>query len=573
MTKIQSHLSNIISEIVLKAYGYEKPPEIARTKQREHGDYATNIALILAKIAKKQPRKIAEEILAQIPKDPSIKGTEIAGPGFINFYLTNQVKTEVVARICDNPKNLVDTTPEPKSILIEFVSSNPTGPLHVGHGRAAAIGSTLANLYQAIGHKVQREYYVNDAGTQIDTLALTVLLRYCGFMQLPEGLYQGDYIQPIASSIPENKITLSKNDIQDWVSSQESDFQDYFFSKDSTDEKDTHLAHLIHWMRTAIPQQIDWLKSHSYKAILDDIRADLETFRVPFDQFFCESDLVKNGDVEKAIADLSKQNLTEKRDGAMWFKSTLKGDDKDRVLIKANGDYTYFATDLAYHWHKSHRTDIMMDIFGADHHGYIKRLESGVHALNTESKLIIRTYQFALLIRDGKTISMSTRKGVFETIKDVYQYCGVDATRYFYMMRHGDQKIEFDMDLARSKSQENPVYYIQYAHARICRIFETCKPSSHANLGLLTDDYELDLCQHLDAFNENIQKCIALNDPSPLCTYLFDLARIIHKYYNHVHVLNAEEQLKNSRLNLLNACKITLKTGLDILAIEAPGAM
>ena len=562
----------MIAKVVLGLYGYAQKPEITRTKQREHGDYATNIALILAKVAKKKPRDIANEIVAHLPDDAAIESCEIAGPGFINFHLSSHIKTAIVKEICTHPASLIEQVAQKSSILIEFVSSNPTGPLHVGHGRSAAIGSTLANLYQSIGHDVQREYYVNDAGTQIDTLALTVLLRYCGIAKLPEGLYQGDYINPIASSIPDDKIKISQEEILLWVKAQEPAFQAYFLEQESSEEKDSFLARMIDWMRSTLPQ-LDWLKTHSYRAILNDIQADLETFRVPFDRFFCESDLVKNGDVNKAIDTLTQQNLTEKRDGALWFKATLKGDDKDRVLIKANGDYTYFATDLAYHWHKSHRTEIMMDIFGADHHGYIKRLQSGVQALNTQSQLIIRTYQFALLVRDGESISMSTRKGVFETIKDVYQYCGIDATRYFYMMRHCDQKIEFDLELARRKSQENPVYYIQYAHARICRIFETCQPQNNPDLSLLTEEHELDICQHLATYNESIYRCIEINDPYPLCQYLYELARLIHKYYNHTNVLKADEDIKNSRLNLLSACKIVLKDGLDILAIEAPGTM
>ncbi len=574
MSSAEKKLQQVLAQAVKSIYSAEIQPQIIRTKQKDHGDYASNIAFVLAKHLHHPPKGIAQTLAEHLAPVSWLKQIDIAGPGFINFFLADETKVSVIKKI-QQSKQLITPTSNPKKIIIEFVSANPTGPLHVGHGRAAALGSTLANLYQAYGHQVHREYYVNDAGNQINILSLSVLLRYYAlhstFNILPYGCYQGDYINGIAKKIPSQKIPVQPEKFMNWLADQPPEIHTAIHSKDEHDMTIECLRAMVLWMQEEI-SQYPWLKNHAYSTILDGIRQDLIDFNVHFDSFFHESSLVPEA-VDKALQRLDSQNLTEKRDGALWFKASQVGDEKDRVLIKANGECTYFATDLAYHWHKSQRADIMQDLFGADHHGYCARIKAGVNALATETPLDIRIYQFVTLLREGEKVGMSTRSGQFETVRDIYEFCGVDAARFFYTMRSGDQHLDFDLDLAKSASQDNPVYYIQYAHARICRILSKDNLKPEPDLSNLTDENELLLCHHLEQYQKIITRCIELNDPQPLSNYLLELAKKFHRYYNHIHVLKAPEPIKHARLSLLDAVRLVIADGLKILGISAPGSM
>ena len=574
MSSSEQQLKELLASVVASLYNIQTPPQITRTKQRQWGDFASNIAMLLTKELKLPPRDIAQTIAHELSKSDWIVKVDIAGPGFINIFLSNYTKVAIINHVRQAP-SLITPTDSPQKVIIEFVSANPTGPLHVGHGRAAALGSTIANLYEAYGHQVHREYYVNDAGNQMNILALSVLLRYYAlhhdFSLLPFGCYQGAYISDIARGIPTDKCSSDPSAFLHWLGTQESAIQEAFHSTQEHPATLEALRLSTQWLKDQEPAYA-WLQSYALTNILDGIKKDLEDFRVRYDDYFYESSLVPDA-VSQTLDRLAHLGLTETRDGALWFKASQVGDDKDRVLVRSNGEYTYFATDLAYHWHKSQRASHMLDLFGADHHGYCKRIQAGVNALNTDAVCDIRIYQFVTLLREGKKVGMSTRSGQFDTVRDVYDYCGVDAARFFYLMRSCDQHVEFDLDLAKSASQENPVYYVQYAHARICRILDKEPAPSQVNLTHLTQDLESDLCLHLEQYEKTISRCIDSHDPQPLCTYLLDLAKMFHSYYNHVPVLKAADDVRQARLALLDAIRHHIADGLALLGVSAPGQM
>ena len=450
---------------------------IERSKNPEHGDYATNVAMLLAKPLRKNPRELAQAIATSLPKSQHIENVEIAGPGFINFRLNQACRQSAVRRVLELGERF-GWQPEDsrESITIEFVSANPNGPLHVGHGRGAAYGASLANIKQAVGHTVQREYYVNDAGRQMDILAVSVWVRYLDLggvsVRFPDNGYKGDYVVEIARALRAkegDRLMQKAVDIQADLPLDESQG-----TPDAPGDKEKHVDALIARARGLLGEA-------DYRLVFDagltwclaDIRDDLAQFRVKHDTFFSERSLMTDGYVARAIDTLRSKGHLYEQEGATWFRATDFGDDKDRVVVRENGVTTYFASDLGYLLSKFERGySKALYVFGADHHGYIARLKAAAQGLGLDpANIDIRLVQFAILYRDGERVQMSTRAGSFVTLRELREEVGTDAARYFYVMRGNDQHLDFDLDLAKSQSNDNPVYYIQYAHARICAIF------------------------------------------------------------------------------------------------------
>jgi arginyl-tRNA synthetase len=558
--------------------------QIERTRGKNHGDYATNAAMVLSKPLKKNPREIAEKIIALIPADPQIKQIEVAGPGFINFFLADSAFQKIANEILTTDgvyghSNIGNH----QRVIIEFVSANPTGPLHVGHGRSAAYGATVANLLEAVGYKVHREYYVNDAGRQMQILTLSIWLRYLELVgetiPFPSNGYKGDYIIDIAKDL---KVKYG----QRFHKSPQQIFHDIPKDEDETGhgDKEAHIDALtIRAKNLLSDDEFQVIFKQGLKAILQDIRDDLEGFGVSFQEWFPESNLIKNGDIERGLARLDKAGFLYQRDGATWFQATSFGDEKDRVVIRENGQATYFASDVGYHLNKYERGfDIILDIFGADHHGYSPRIKALLQAAGEdEKKLTVLLVQFAILYRGKEKVSMSTRAGTFVTLRELRKEVGTDAARFFYVMRRNDQHLDFDLELAKSRSAENPVYYIQYAHARICSVMrQLAHQNMHwdqqdglNNLHLLTAIHEQNLLRCLSQYPEIIEAAADNFEPHILAHYLQELANNFHAYYNAYKFLVADEQLRNARLCLISATQTVLVNSLKILGVSAPEIM
>ncbi len=569
---LQKELKKIVNGAAKKLHIGKLDTEISleRPKSPEHGDYSSNLALQLAKKLDQNPREIANLIKAQISESHIIKKVDVAGPGFLNFYIKNEVKQKVILDIlrkCD--KFGANKVGNGKKILLEFVSANPTGPLHVGHGRGAAFGASLANILETCGFDVFREYYVNDAGRQIDILTLSVWCRYLALFAkcsaFPEKGYQGKYIEKFAEGLKEEFGDL-------WV--REVDFS--YFSEDS----EAVLDHFIKQAKTVLGTEYELLKQRAIKEQVKSCKADLHSFGVYFDQWFSEKSLFLKGSVESIIRKLESVGYVESREGAKWFKSTIFGDDKDRVLKKSNGEYTYFASDIAYHHDKFKRGySRIINIWGADHHGYIPRMRAALKALgHHDSNLEILLIQFVSLFRAAKKISMSTRSGEFVSLNDLVSEVGIDAARYFYSLRKSDQHLDFDLSLAKARNNENPVYYVQYAHARCANILakwsgsidEVVRCQNHLPLD---QSDELALLQKLGEYSEVIKICVEDFSPHYLTNYLRELAVLLHRYYNSTQVLSAEGLLRQTRISLIAAVKQVLKNGLSLLNVSAPNKM
>ncbi len=529
----------------------EQIPEIILEIPREkaHGDYATNIAMQLTRIARRNPRQIAEAIVENFHKEAaSISKIEIAGPGFINFYMDNSYLTGVVGQVIQAGENYGRTeSGNHEKVQVEYVSANPTGDLHLGHARGAAFGDALCNVLAYAGYDVQREYYINDAGNQIVNLAKSIEARYFQALgkevDMPEDGYYGQDIIEFGKELAE----------KDGAKYVEMDPQERF-------------EHFKGWGRDRE---------------LEKIKVDLGEFRVQFDEWFSETSLYQNGAINEALEELRKRGYIYEQDGATWLRSTDFGDDKDRVLIKQDGTYTYLTPDIAYHENKYSRGfDRLINIWGADHHGYIPRMKAAMQCLgHRPEQLVVLINQMVSLYQGGEKVKMSKRTGKAVTMRDLMEEVGTDATRYFFAMRSQDAHLDFDMDLAISKSNENPVFYVQYAHARICSIFRKAEENgialdlNAADFSGLTSEKETDLLKHLGAFPEEIGEAAAALAPHRVVRYVYDLATLLHSFYNAEQVITDNAGLTQARLALMKAVQITIQNSLRLIGVSAPERM
>jgi len=580
---MKQQIQQILTQVVvqLKADGVvpeEMQPRIVveNTRDKSHGDFATNLAMMLSKSAGMPPRALAEKIVALIPLEGVVEKVEIAGPGFINFFAQEGAKLEVVPQILSQKSDFGRcNVGEGRSVLVEFVSANPTGPLHVGHGRGAAYGDSLSNLLSIAGYQVEREYYVNDAGRQMDILATSVWLRYlelCGDeIVFPTNGYKGDYVYEIAQQIKDSEgLRLRKPAFEVFAGlpadAPQGDKEVYI---DALIEKTKYLLN---------PEQYRLVFDTALDAILADIREDLSAFGVHFDTWFSERSLMDSGVIDAAIEKLQQAGKIYEQNGALWFRSTDYGDEKDRVVVRDNGVKTYFASDIAYHLNKLMRGhEILIDVWGSDHHGYVPRVKAAMEAMDANpDALEVLLVQFAVLYRGGEKLAMSTRSGQFVTLRELREEVGADAARFFYVQRKSEQHMDFDLDLAKSKSNENPVYYIQYAHARISRVMEQAKERGLSvdlenglqNLNKLEDESEADIATLLSRYPEIVARAAKAREPHQIAYYLKELAHALHSYYNASQFLVEDETLRHARLTLICAVQQVLKNGLKILGVQ-----
>ncbi len=556
-------------------------PQLERARSPEHGEFASNIAMVLAKRTGMSPKELAQAIIEKMPRSRQLERAEIAGVGFINFYMNHLALTGVVKDILYQGDSYGYHQPDPEhEITVEFVSANPTGPLHVGHGRGAAYGASLASILQAAGYTVQREYYVNDNGRQMDILAVSVWLRYlelCGEqLRFPQNGYHGDYIYNLAREVRKDvgdKWRHKGQDVLDQLPPDEADGGD----------REKYIDALIQRSRELLGAKGYPTFEASVNSILIDIQQDLEEFGVNFDHWFSEKDLERSGAIEQAINRLKENGHLYKKDGATWFRASELGDEKDRIVIRGNDRATYFASDIAYILNKLERGfEKAIYVLGADHHGYIARLRAAATGLGEDpDRLEIILIQFAVLYRKGKKVAMSTRSGQFISLRELREEVGNDAARFYYVMRSHEQHLDFDLDLAKSKTNENPVYYIQYAHARICSVFRNLEQTNdthnqaigEAALKLLTEPHEIKLLRALSRYPEVIEAAVRARAPHQLAHYLQLLAAEFHAYYNSHQFLVDDENIRNVRLNLILAARTVLSNGLGLLGISAPESM
>ncbi|WP_153463557.1 arginine--tRNA ligase [Sediminibacillus terrae] len=553
MQQTEEKLKEEISRAVVDAglAGQEELPVIVleQPKDKNHGDYATNIAMQLAKIAKMPPRQIAEKIVDQFDRSKaSIKQMEIAGPGFINFFMDNQYLTELVPSILEAGEAYGNSkVGDGQKIQIEFVSANPTGDLHLGHARGAAVGDSLANVLEKAGYQVEREYYINDAGNQINNLAVSVEARYMQALgkdwEMPEDGYHGKDI-----------IELGKQ---------------------------LAAEHGDKWSDSPAEERLNYFREYGLQYELKKLEGDLSQFRVPFDNWFSETSLYKDGQIDQALQALKDKGHIFDQDGATWFRTTEFGDDKDRVLIKQDGSYTYLTPDIAYHKNKLDRGfDTLINIWGADHHGYIPRMKAAIQALGYEKdKLEVEIIQMVNLFQNGERVKMSKRTGKAVTLRELMEEVGIDAMRYFFVMRSSDSHLDFDMDLARSQSNENPVFYVQYAHARICTMLKQAEEkgftvSKDIDGSLLATEKEEELLKRLGEFTSAIEEAAVKRTPHRVTQYIFDLASTLHSFYNAEKVLDTDQpERTKARLALMEAVRVTIANGLALIGVEAPERM
>ncbi len=571
----EQSLDQLITQGIIDATD-RKPVQIENTRDPAHGDLATNVAMMHAKAAKMAPRALAELVLERLPQSDSVQSTEIAGPGFINVRLAKRAAFEPVIRCLTEHHQFGFHQATNERVQIEFVSANPTGPLHVGHGRGAAYGATLVNLLKARGHQVEAEYYVNDAGRQMNILAVSVFIRYLEHagesVVFPSAAYQGDYISNLGAHLfhnAGNSLQVSFDALLSGVPT------------DSEETKDAHIDRLIQNAKASLGD--NWIKPFNLAltAILDDIKDDLSEFGADFDAWFSEESLVTSGEIDRAIATLEQRGYLYEQSGAIWFKSTDFGDDKDRVIRRDNGETTYFASDIAYIANKFSRGfDRIIYVWGADHHGYTVRIKAAAQALGFDpERLTIQLVQFAILYKDSERLQMSTRSGSFVTLRELREDIGRDACRYFYVMRKVDQHLDFDLSLASSQSKDNPVYYVQYAHARICRIFEGLEGQPFDekrgldHLAVLVSQEELDLATAIGRFPETVRKAADSLEAHTICYYLQDLASDFHRWYNRTRLLVDDRDLRDARLALAKAVQIVIRNGLDLLGVSYPRSM
>ena len=554
---------------------------IERTRDRSHGDFASNLAMTLAKPARAKPRDIALKLVNALAGDDHVEKVEIAGPGFINFFLGPGAYHAVVDEIIDRGESWGrGNTGAGKRVQVEFVSANPTGPLHVGHGRGAAYGAAVADLLAAVGYELHREYYVNDAGRQMDILATSVWLRYLELggeeFDFPSNGYQGDYVQDIAATLRREHGDAYHHAAGEIFSDIPADAPE--------GDKEQHIDALITRSRKLLgDNRYRFVFELGLNTILDDIRDDLGLFGITYEEWYSERSLVESGSVNKAVERLRHSGHVYEKDGALWFRSTDYGDEKDRVLVRDNGQTTYFASDIAYHMDKLERGfDRVIDIWGADHHGYVPRVKAALEALGDDAgKLDVLLVQFAVLYRSGEKVQMSTRSGEFVTLRQLRKEVGSDAARYFYVMRKCEQHMDFDLDLARSQSNDNPVYYVQYAHARVMSVFRQLEEKGFTwdrtqgsqSMGLLTESHEQELLINLSRYPEVLEAAAMNHEPHQLTNYLRELANDFHTYYNAHTFIVDDPALRNARLNLISATRQVIGNALGLLGVSAPENM
>lgn len=553
LEKTEELLKQEIAAAVLKANlaTEEQLPDIIleKPKDKSHGDFAANIAMQLARIAKKAPRQIADEIIENLDQSKaSIEKVEVAGPGFINFFMKSDFLGDIIQVINDAKDAYGKTdTGKGQKVQVEFVSVNPTGDLHLGHARGAAYGDVLCNVLAAAGYEVDREYYINDAGNQIDNLGHSVEVRYLQELgqdvEMPEDAYHGQAIINIAKKIVE----------------QDGD----------------------KWANKEHEERLAYFKEFGLQASLENIKNDLKAFRVEFDHWFSERSLYQDTQITDALKVLEEGNYIYEKDEATWFKSTDFGDDKDRVLVKSDGSYTYLTPDIAYHKNKLDRGyDEIINVWGADHHGYVPRMRAAIQALGYPAeKFHVKIIQMVNLFEGGEKVRMSKRTGKAVALRDLIEDVGVDAARYFFVTRSNDSQLDFDMDLARSQSNENPIFYVQYAHARICTMLELAKEKgvdieAAFDASLLTAEKEVDLLKKLGEFPQVVADAAEKQLPHKVTQYVFDLASLLHSFYNAEKVLDQDNiERTNARLALMKAVRITLANGLSLIGVSAPEKM
>ena len=524
--------------------------EVDWTKDPRHGDYASNVAMLLAAANKRSPRDIAKILLERIEdQDRVLEKAELAGPGFINFFIREACWSSLLKEVEREGEHYgAARFGKGRRVQVEFVSANPTGPLHIGHARGAVVGDVMANILAAVGYEVFREYYINDAGNQMNNLGRSVLLRYRELIgtneEFPEGCYRGDYIRDLAAE-------LLKRDGRRYLEMEEAE---------------------------AIPL----LTAYAGEAILAGIKEDLLNFGVVFDLYFSERELYRDNGVQSLLRKLEEEGILYREGDALWFRTTAFGDEKDRVVVRQNGEPTYFAADIAYHRNKFLRGfDTVIDIWGADHHGYIPRMSAAVQALGYDKDALkVILVQLVNLLRDGKPVAMSTRSGEFDTLRQVVDEVGKDAARYNFLMRRSDSHLDFDLEVAKRQSNENPVYYVQYAHARICSILRIAAEKGvtpplydEAPLSRLNLPEEIDLMKTVSRFPEVLEGAAKTLEPHRLTFYLNEVAGIFHSYYNKNKVLSDDGALTGARLFLVKSVRTVLTNALTLLGVSAPETM
>lgn len=535
----------------LKRMGVMTPVtiEVETPSNESFGDMATPVAMSLSKILRKPPRKIAEELVDLLTKEAVFEKIEIAGPGFINFTFSKKYLHSGTKRLLQDKSNFLrENIGAGRRVQIEFVSANPTGPLHLGHGRGAATGEALARLLQAAGFLVEREYYINDAGRQVKLLGLSVFARYQQRLGIeyafPDDGYKGSYVEEIADRIIKEKKKEYAQKTFDEVS--------------------------------------EFFIDYSYRMILSEIEKDLADFGIVFDSWQSERELFQSGEVRKTIDDLQARGYVYENEGAVWFKATAFGDDKDRVMIKKDGEYTYFTSDIAYHRKKIEKSfDELINIWGADHHGYIPRIQGVIEALGyPRERLKVLLVQIVSLLRAGKPVQMSKRAGDFVTLREVMEEVGADTTKFIFLTRRPDSHLDFDLEVAKTQSSENPVFYVQYANARINSIFGHARENGisaetlgDAELGGLTAPEELKIIKKLLLYPMVFEGAATAHEPHRITFYLQELAGIFHPYYNKYRVVTDDMELTMARLALCEAVRVVIRDGLDILGISIPEKM
>ncbi len=597
---MREHIQQLIADAVAGLPGAadrDVPVEIERTRDRQHGDYACNIAMRLAKPLRDKPRNIAQAIVDAIPASDMVESIEIAGPGFINFHLSAAAYHRELMSIVERGAayGTSDIGADTK-VIVEYVSANPTGPLHVGHGRHAAYGASVANLLIATGHDVHQEYYVNDAGRQMDILTLSVWLRMFAHAGIeapfPSNGYHGQYVVDIArdacdlfadsvtsadaladpGTLPADGVTLPADATAEHV-------------RDNKRAADIYLDAWIEHARSALGEEtFRAILEYALDSILGDIKEDMAEFGANPDEWFSERSLMDSGAVQRALDRVAEHGKSYEKDGATWFRATDYGDEKDRVIVRDNGVSTYFASDIAYHLHKRERGfDALLDILGADHHGYIARVRGGLEAMGEPPEsLDVELVQFVVLASDDPaTKQMSTRSGKFITLRWLRNEVGNDAVRFFFVMRSHDQHLEFDLDLARSQSNDNPVYYVQYAHARVLSVMRELEARGMSwmaknagdHLDQLTEDHEQALMQRLTRYPEIVELAATQRAPQFIVQYLRELAHEFHTYYNAHRFIVEDAGLRDARLLLINATRQVIRNGLALVGVSAPETM
>jgi arginyl-tRNA synthetase len=552
---------------------------VERARDAQHGDFQSNIAMRIAKAARKNPRELAQALVAALPSNALIASAEVAGAGFINFRLAKDAWFAVLKTVAEQGTAYGRSdVGAGRKVMVEFVSANPTGPMHVGHGRGAAYGATLGNLLEATGHSVFREYYINDAGRQIDILAVSVYLRYLELtgenVAFPSNGYRAEYILPVARALHAKRGDALRRPAAEISSGVPPDAP--------VGDKDKHIDAIADNVRRLIGDvEFDSIVIFARDQMMADIRNDLEEFGVRFDCWYSERELNKSGAIDAALAVLRASGRVYTKDGAEWFQSTEFGDDEDRVVVRANGEKTYFASDIAYHFDKRQRGhELLIDVWGADHHGYVARVRGALVALGNPGDCFEACLmQLVSLFRGGEKLAMGKREGNFVTLRDLRNEVGNDACRFFYLLRGHDQALDFDLELAKSRLNDNPVFYVQMAHARVSSVMKQLGSKGHtydpgaANLTLLTNAHEQAAITSVSKYPEVVEQAAINRAPHSLVHYLRDLANTLHSYYNAEKFIVDEEALRNARLTLVLAVQQVIRNGLGILGVSAPETM